>query len=212
MTLTEVLVVVVVIAVLVFMILPTLIPPQRHVAKINCINNVKQIGLGFRVWEGAQKVVFPMQKSITKGGVLELSAKGNVAAIFRVMSNELSTPKILICPEDESHRFASDFISGFGNTNISYFVGLDADDNCPTSILTGDDNFAINGAPVKSGVLLLSTNIPLAWTNERHVLKGNIGLADGSVQTTTDSSLTDTIINQYKFSSDFTNRFRFAIP
>jgi prepilin-type processing-associated H-X9-DG protein len=52
----------------------------------------------------------------------------------------------------------------------------------------------------------------LAWTGERHRFTGNIGLADGSVQTTTDSDLTDAIMSQYKSSSAFTNRFRIAIP
>ena len=68
------------------------------------------------------------------------------------MSNELATPKVLFCPADAGHHWATNFTTDFGNTNISYFVGLDAKDDCPMSILVGDDNFEIGGVPVKSGV------------------------------------------------------------
>jgi len=211
-TLTEVLVVVVASAFLILIFFDALKPAYSPSKKIACEDNLRHIGLAFRVWEGAQEVVFPMQKSMTKGGVLELCATGNVAAVFRVMSNELSTPKILICPEDASRHWAANWATDFGNKNISYFVGLDAAEKYPNSILVGDDNFEISGKLVSSGVLVLPTNPPIVWTGKRHQFKGNIGLVDGSVQTTTDSDLTDAIISQYKFSSDFTNRFRIAIP
>jgi prepilin-type processing-associated H-X9-DG protein len=55
--------------------------------------------------------------------------------------------------------------------------------------LSGDDNFAIGGVPVKSGLLQLLTNTPVAWTKTRHKLYGNIGLADGSVQQLTTDGL-----------------------
>jgi hypothetical protein len=69
---------------------------------------------------------------------------------------------------------------------ISYFIGLDAEDKYPQMILSGDDNLEVNGVRVRPGVLNLSTNTTVGWTKERigkfHGL-GNIGLADGSVQT-----------------------------
>ena len=104
------------------------------------------------------------------------------------MSNELSTPKTLICPADVRQP-AKDFGSTFCNSNISYFVGVDADQSHPQMILSGDDNFEIAGIPVKSGLLELSTNAPVAWTAARHKFVGNIGLADGSVQQVTTHSL-----------------------
>jgi len=106
-----------------------------------------------------------------------------------VMSNELSTPKVLVCPQDKSHlppaaNFSSQLVS-----HISYFVGLDAEQDHPQMFLSGDDNFAIGGVPVKSGLLKLSTNAPVTWTAARHKNAGNIGLADGSVETVDDSGL-----------------------
>jgi prepilin-type processing-associated H-X9-DG protein len=98
------------------------------------------------------------------------------------MSNELTTPVILVCPTDKSRSYATNFAVGFNNANVSYFVGLDASEDQPEMFLSGDGNFAINGIPVKSGLLELPTNAPVAWTAARHQFSGNIGLVDGSVQ------------------------------
>jgi prepilin-type processing-associated H-X9-DG protein len=134
------------------------------------------------------------------------------------MSNELSTPKILFCPEDKRRIQATTFAktvptSGinegvcFSNSsNASYFVHLDSDSSTPQMLLLGDDNLliggkatidgvAIKGIPVKSGVLSLWTNTPVAWSDERHKKKGNIGLADGSVQEFTSSRLAEALHN-----------------
>jgi type II secretory pathway pseudopilin PulG len=214
-TLTEVLVILAVIAVFAVMIQPPSTTDRRLAQQIECINNLKQTALAFRIWPSDQSDRYVTQRSVKNGGVMELVATGNVAAVFQVMSNELFTPKLLFCPADASHHWATNFTTDFGNKNISYFVGLDAKDDYPMSILVGDDNFEISGVPAKSGVLLLSTNIPIAWTGERHHFDGNIAMTDGSVQTTTISGLTNAIIKQCEHSEGtlgFTNHFRFAIP
>jgi prepilin-type processing-associated H-X9-DG protein len=180
-TLTEVLVVIFVIAVAVALLLPALAAAKRKSARIGCVSNLKQIGIAYRLWEGDHGDKYPMAVSVTNGGAMELVATGNVAACFRVMSNELNTPKILLCPEDTRRVLATNW-STLNNSNISYFVGLDAVESKPQMILGGDDNFAIGGVPVKSGVLQLLTNTPVAWTKDRHPGWGNICLADGSVQ------------------------------
>jgi prepilin-type processing-associated H-X9-DG protein len=71
---------------------------------------------------------------------------------------------------------------------------LDAADDKPAMFLSGDDNFDIGGRPVKSGLLLLATNAPVSWTAARHINQGNIGLADGSVQTTSSSFLRQMLV------------------
>src|ERR1039458_3979976 len=123
------------------------------------------------------------------------------------MSNELSTTKILVCPQDTKRTAATDFVGGLSDANISYFVGLDAEDYMQM-ILSGDDNLEVNGVRVRPGILNLSTIAPVEWTeNERHgrpqqwsfrnqhLRIGNIGLADGSVQTTTSSPFQSALIN-----------------
>jgi prepilin-type processing-associated H-X9-DG protein len=195
MTLTEVLVVIVVLAVLTLVFFPWPEPRARKkAARIVCVNNLKQIGLAYKLWPSGQSDKYPMQISVTNGGAKELVASGNVAANFLVMSNELSTPKILVCPADNSRVAATNFSTDFNNGKISYFTGLDAAEEYPQRFLSGDDNFAIGGIPVKSGLLALLTNAPITWIAARHTNQGNIGLADGSVWQTDDKQLVQKLI------------------
>jgi prepilin-type processing-associated H-X9-DG protein len=193
--LVEVLVVIIVLAVLVAVLLPALAKAKRKSSRIGCVNCLKEIGLAYRFWEGDNGDKYPMFVSVTNGGAMELIATGNVAACFQVMSNELSTPKILVCPVDVDRIAATNFTVDFNNSNISYFVGLNATDTQPQVFLSGDDNFVVDDVPVKSGLLELSRNSPIAWGSGRHVLHdlpfwtsmrnklaGNIGFADGSVK------------------------------
>jgi competence protein ComGC len=194
-TRTEAIVVIATLAVLFVLLLPALVTVGHNGRqRINCVSNLKQIGIAYRLWEGDNNGKYPMAVSVTNGGAMELVATGNVAAGFLVMSNELSTPKILLCPEDTYRVRATNF-STLNSSNISYFVGLDAAETKPQLFLSGDDNFTIGGIPEKSGLLELSTNTPITWTSGRHVaynshfwtparyrFVGNIGMADGSVQ------------------------------
>jgi prepilin-type N-terminal cleavage/methylation domain-containing protein/prepilin-type processing-associated H-X9-DG protein len=180
-TLTELLVVIAVLAVVAAVLLPSLAGHHKS-KRINCFNNLHEIGLAFRVWEGDNGDKFPSQISVTNGGAMELLATGNVAACFQTMSNELSTPKVLICSEDKKHSYATNFSTGFNNGNISYFVSLDANETNPQMILSGDDNLTVNGILVRPGIFNLTTNFSIGWTKERHGGAGNIGLADGSAQ------------------------------
>ncbi|MBI3191978.1 MAG: type II secretion system protein, partial [Pedosphaera parvula] len=66
--------------------------------------------------------------------------------------------------------------------NISYFLGLDADETRPQMILAGDRNLSLNGKPVKSGLLSVTTNDVLGVTAELHAFAPNVVLSDGSVQ------------------------------
>jgi prepilin-type N-terminal cleavage/methylation domain-containing protein/prepilin-type processing-associated H-X9-DG protein len=194
MTLIEVLVVIVVLAVLVAVFLPERGNRIRHAPRIMCVNNLKQIGLSYRIWAGDNNDKFPMQVSISDtngGGTIELAATGNVVATFQIMSNELSTPRLLICPADTDRIAATNFTTDFNNSKISYFIGLDANTNSPQALLSGDDNFEIGGLPIKSGLLEISKNTSIAWTAARHKFAGNILLADGSVQMLNNSILTN---------------------
>lgn len=162
-------------------------PPKKS---SNCVNNLKLIGLSYRIWADDHIGRFPMQVSVTNGGTMELTANGkNPWLNLLVMSNYLSTPRNLWCPDDKDHVLATNGTSGFSAANTSYFVGLDADTNHPQMFLSGDDNFAIGGVIVKSGLLEFSTNALIAWTSGRHVNAGNIGFADGSVMQTSPSGL-----------------------
>jgi prepilin-type N-terminal cleavage/methylation domain-containing protein len=193
-TLLEVVIVIFVLLILVAMLLPDMPNAPRKAQRISCVNNIKQVGFAYRVWAGDHKGDYPMQVSFTNGGVKELFERGSpfspfVFLNYLVMSNELSTPRVLCCPADTHVIATTNFSSTFHNGNISYFASPDADESLPQTILSGDDNLAIGGAPVNAGLLELPTNTPIAWTEERHIKAGNIGLADGSAQQVTISGL-----------------------
>ena len=184
-TLTELLVVICVIAVVAVLLLSGLAAAKRKGSKVGCVNNLKQVSLASRVWEGDNGDKFPMQFALTNDAVMKLVSSGNAYVLWQTMSNELATPKILACPADEQRTAALSFSKNFSDANISYFLNLDAADAYPQMILSGDDNLAVNGVRVRPGILNLSTNASIGWTKERHHGAGNLALSDGSVQSVT---------------------------
>ncbi len=206
-TRVEVLVIAVVTGVLLCLALACLMQAKGKAGSICCNCDLKQVGIAFRLWEDDHHGKYPMQVSVTNGGTMEWAADGrNVWMNFRVMSNELYTPKILVCPRDAERSVATNFATGFNNANLSYLVGVDAEEAKPQMFLSGDDNFAIGGIPVKSGLLAISTNTPFSWTAARHKFFGNIGLADGSVQQLGTNGL------QQEFQQTGVTTNRLAIP
>jgi len=205
----EVGVVIAVVMILALIIVPTvgnLSQAHTGAARIHCVNQLKQIGLAYRVWASDNLGKYPMGASVADGGATELVATGNAVQSFLVMSNELSTPYVLHCPMD-AVRFQTNSFAGFSSSNLSYFVGVDVtNDVNPQMILSGDDNLEIGGVPVKAGLLALPTNAPVAWTAARHNIVGNIGLADGSVLQATRHGLQQA----FQQTGDSTNRL--AIP
>jgi prepilin-type processing-associated H-X9-DG protein len=204
-TLVALLVIIAVLAVLAAMFLPALASAKRKAQRINCVNNLKQDGLAFRIWEGDTGDKYPMDVSTDKGGTMEYADGANTFRHFQVMSNELSTPKILICPADT--RTVADNFARLKNQNVSYFVGLDANDEFPQRFLDGDRNITAGNAP-ENGILKLVPGQPVSWTETIHVNQGNVGLADGSVQQYSNSGLRDALQN----SGEPTNIWRIALP
>jgi prepilin-type processing-associated H-X9-DG protein len=207
-TLVDVLLIICVVAVLATMFLSSFFALKQKASRVNCVGNLRLIDRTFQMWAGSHGDKYPMQISVTNGGAMELIAAGNVAACFQVMSNELGTPKVLICPAGTDKIAATNLTTDFSNRKISYFVGLglDANTNSPQVFLSGDDNFAIDGVPVKSGLLEFSTNVSVTWTTTRHKFGGNIGFVDGNVQ----GMSTETLQEALQKNGGFTNRL--AIP
>jgi len=188
-TLVELLVVIVVLALIGAFALTALSPARSRGSRINCINNLKQVVLSFRLWSGDNGDKYPMQVSVTNGGTMELVRSGIVFPNFQVMSNELSTPKILICPEDKQRIAATNFTTDFNNSRVSFFVGLDADVTKTSMLLSGDRNLTANGIVVRSRLVTLTTNSVAGWTSQIHSNCGNIGLSDGHVEQVTAAGL-----------------------
>ena len=176
------------------LILPRMSRPRARFPRIQCSNNLKQVGLAFHQWALDHDDKFPMQASVTNRGTMELAGYGFAWPHLQVLSNELNTPEILVCPADAGRQNASTFTSNFNNSAISYFVGLDADDAMPQMFLAGDRNIT-NRLGLRSGMVAWTTNELVGWTHQLHDRQGNVALADGSVQGFSSAKLRKTLRN-----------------
>ena len=122
-----------------------LIGPQgewRRYSRLGCVNNLKQIGVAFRTRAIDNDGQFPFNASTNADGTKEFCAVGsdgfdtNAALHFQVMSNELSTTRILVCPEDWSRKPARRF-QNLQADNVSYRLhsGTNLNESNPTAVL-----------------------------------------------------------------------------
>lgn len=121
-----------VIAIVAGMTLPALAKAKDRAQRINCASNMKQIGLAARMWSTDHEGKFPLD--------------------FASMSNELATPKILVCPGDASKTRVMNW-SEFSPGNVTY-------------------EYLEPGIDEKAAAQMVVFQCPI---------HGNIGMGDGSV-------------------------------
>lgn len=174
--------------------------------RVQCAQNLKIVGLGHKTWAKYSEDAFPFNYSTNREGTKELIGMGVTYRHFFALSNELAgNLKVLVCPSD-SKRHAATAWSQLANTNISYFVGVDAAEVLPNSLLVGDRNIMARYPATGSMLVLSATNL-VWWGTDLHVGVGNVCLGDGSVQQVDSTGLWHFVQNTVK--SWPTNRLEF---
>ena len=188
-SLLELFVVLATLAVLVALVLPRLAGSTKSPV-IMCINNLRQVGLGFIVFATDHTNQLPMQTSVTNGGSMEYVGSGTPATYFQTVSNYLGGYwGVLLCPSDKTKQQATKGAAP-SDRNISYFISVDATPVLTNAILAGDRNLEVAGQPVAPGLFILTTNAAVGWTREMHKIQrngvwvgcGNLLFVDGHVQ------------------------------
>ena len=231
-TLVELVVGMAIVAILAALSLPALARTRSSAQRMGCSNNLRQVGLSFRTWAAAHGGKTPMMESEYGGGTFgsvgyrvlsgnQNSSRG-VCKMFLCLSNELTTPKLLFCPAEyeSSLRQAATTFAGTvppganavpytNDLNVSYFIGVDAQEACPRMLLTGDHSLGSGNPPtvpylsapsVGSAFVSLGTNFPanntaVGWMDNMHAKQGNVGMADGSVEWFSRSNLQNALKN-----------------
>jgi len=85
---------------------------------------------------------------------------------------------------------AINWVPAAGDAHVSYFIGTTSSEDRPQTILLGDSNVTGgNGGLDPQWSKFLGSSIDAAWDKSIHVRRGNLALADGSVQNTKNETL-----------------------
>jgi prepilin-type N-terminal cleavage/methylation domain-containing protein/prepilin-type processing-associated H-X9-DG protein len=208
-TLVEMLTVIAIIGILAALLLPALEGAKARARRIQCVGNLREIGLATHLFANDHGGKFPTQVSTKDGGSLEFVTAGYQIYFpqhfyfsyrhFLPLADSLATPKLLACPADLERWPATNF-TRFDNWNLSYAIGLVVDPINPMAVLAADRNLPGPAGHAPNSTTfghLPFVNPPPYWPPGLHSRKGDILFADGHVEESYDAIfLSETTVDE----------------
>jgi prepilin-type N-terminal cleavage/methylation domain-containing protein/prepilin-type processing-associated H-X9-DG protein len=182
-TLTEILVVVGIIALIASMLAPSITRTIHNARRARCAGNLKQLGLVFAAYAHEHQDRYPQNVPASEGGALEDNSTVPVAegvlamspGAFRVIAGDFKTPQMLVCP---ATRLWVPSVKTIALTNLSYCVNLYPKFGDSGTVLAADDSLATFWRKF-SDFPRYATNVEVRFTQDRHVGRGNSVYGDG---------------------------------
>ena len=185
-TLTEVLVVCAIIAILASMLMPSVTRTIQNGKRTRCSGSLRQVGLVMAAFAHDHGDRYPQAVSRANGGVAEENAEVPVAhgvmalhpGVFRVLANDFKTLQVLVCP---STKFWISRPTNIAVTNLSYSINLHAEAGSSGTVLASDSNLAVRWQELAS-FPRTATNVTVGFTFERHESRCNAVFGDGHAE------------------------------
>jgi hypothetical protein len=190
--------------VLLVSVLPVIATDRSRSSRIHCANNLRQLWMALQLWGGEHGDQLLWNASMTDGGTRLHPLSANAWLHYAYLSNELASPKILLCPSDtgtpardfSGHPESGYLHSNFRNRATSYFLNAHPNGvvlGTPffygNDVLLGDRNIPVDGSTgcsvfaQASYISVRPIRPSFGWKEGLHgVNAGHLLLYDGQVQ------------------------------
>lgn len=177
-TLIELLIAIAVVGILLAVFFPHRTHRTKRTDPVRCLNNLRQSGIALILYAGDHQDRLPWQIA-TAEAQLQVNLTASASEHFVRLTKYCRNPSIFICPTDRQRNIAPTNFFAFSNSNLSYFISLDASIQPPLPhgtnfvkfILAGDRHLASGNQPVKPGLFIATNHNAMGWTKELHWTK-----------------------------------------